>query len=133
MNINDFIVYLNQHKDQYRNYMEIVLSPLGQVCLAHPCHTEKLLELAAKKYNISKEEYKQSVPKSCSPIHWVVSKENYISVWFDNIIVPKNGFSRFQKRTIKILQDKGFLSKTLNVETTDEYQRYLKRKELYGE
>lgn len=133
MYINDFIKYLKDHKDQYRNYLEIIISPLGKVYLATPCHQEALVIIGALINKVSVKEYKQSIPKYCSPIHWVVSKEKYISVWYDHIIIPENKITRFQRRVLQILQREGFLSKTIKEEKTNEYQRYLKRKELYGD
>jgi len=129
MNIREFIQYTKDHEDEWRNYCEILLDRYGNVYLARPCHQVAAIELGSSYTDQTVEEYKKSIPLECSIIHWIVSKENIVAVWYSQLIVSKN-LNRWQKRVISLLKDRGLIYHNCDTETTIEYEHYLERKKL---
>ena len=80
MNVYQFLDHVKQYPEKYIHYCEIIIGKIGEIELAHPCHVEKLIDIARRKAKISREEYIDTIPTLCSPVYWIVSKENYICV-----------------------------------------------------
>ena len=129
MNILDFIQYTKEHESEWRNYCEILLDKYGNVYLARPCHQNAALELAASLYNQSIYDYRKEIPKYCSPLHWIISKENFVSVWYEFIIMSKD-VNRFQKHSIDLLKESGLIDRNGEIKTTIEYEQNLLRQKL---
>lgn len=128
MNVYQFLDHVKQYPEKYIHYCEIIIGKIGEIELAHPCHVEKLIDIARRKAKISREEYLDTIPTLCSPTHWIVSKENYICVWYNRILASKE-INRYQKKVIETLQEHHILDPDLIYEYTDEYERYVKNVE----
>jgi glycogen debranching enzyme len=129
MNVIEFIDYVNTHKEEFTCYCEILIDKLGFIYLARPNHQNAIIAIAAKQNNQTFEEYHKEIPKECSPLHWTVSKDNIIAIWYDIAITPLK-LNRFQERTLRILHRNGIIAKYVKHIQTSEYQRYLQRLEL---
>lgn len=68
---------IERHKDEFINYLEVVISPLGDIEYAVPSHAEKLLSIAGKRRDDCPPEYWFSV------IDWLTSITGYICVYND--------------------------------------------------
>ena len=129
MNVYEFIQYVDQNKEKFIKYCEIIITDNGIIEFAHPTHSISIVREASKKNKISVEEYKNSIPKSCSPLHWVTCKEKFIGVWYNYIIVPQK-INRIQKKVLDLLSENGIIDKYYTKEISKEYENYLYRKKL---
>ena len=127
INVYKFIEYVENNPKEFKHYCEIIINETGQIYLARPSHEQVLLALASEKNKMSMDEYYSTIDVSYSPSHWIISKEKFIAVWYKFRIEPMKT-NKFQQHTIGLLLKHGIIldSKT----STDEYQKYLKRKEL---
>lgn len=130
--IYDFIQYTRENPDEFRNYCEIVMGIHGEIYLARPNHQRALLALAAYKNKMFVKEYESSIPRNCGPTYWIISKEKFIAIWYDRLFIPVGGMNRFQKRSIKLLQEAELISNDLFIDEQNEYQAHLYRKKIYG-
>lgn len=71
------------HKLTFVNYLEVVISPKGVVEYAIPSHSERLLQLYMKKYDISDrgEALRHLAEKTNGYIEALSEETGYISVW----------------------------------------------------
>ena len=128
----DFINYTKKNPNEFKQYCEIIIGIHGEIYLARPSHQIALLSIMANKNKMTREEYEATIPRNCGPTYWIISKERYIAVWYNRIWISVKGMNRFQKRSIKLLQDAGLLAEELFIEEQNEYQAHLYRKENYG-
>lgn len=128
-NIFEFLEYARENKDKFRNYCEIILTETGSVVTATPSHQDCLLLLAAEKHNTTIEKYKKSIPMDCLPMYWIISKEGFMSIWYNNIIAPFK-HNRFQERSIKLLKMNGLIASDCKYSFTKEYENYIYRMDI---
>lgn len=76
---------LEQHKANFINYLEVIITPDGTVHYAVPSHIQKAVQLACKKLQVSEEELAQRCPREyyCAWMDWVLAQSGSIAVWFD--------------------------------------------------
>lgn len=79
---------LARHLERYPAYLEVVISPEGEVEYAVPSHQEKLIAIACNKLNITRQELADRCPPEyyCDFITWLSDITGYLSVWYDGVI-----------------------------------------------
>jgi hypothetical protein len=108
------------------DYCEIIIDDLGRIVFAQPSHTTRLEIMESEKYNIPIKEIEREVwyESYHDLMDWILSKENYIAVWFNMLIVPPH-VNRMQIKTIKFLLENDYISNELTIHFTFEYYHYL--------
>ena len=111
MNNTEYNLYskfdIEQHKKNYVHYLEVVISPEGEVEYAVPSHQEKLIAIACKQKNITRDQ----LNKLCPPEYyfdfmtWLCMITGYCSVWEYNCIGP--GFTLLQIAKLMELKQVG--------------------------
>ena len=132
MTINEFINKTKEEPLNWINYCEILIKPSGGVLLARPSHTEALIHCIMNKYEKTREDVMLEIPFDCSPLDWIIDKCRFVAVWYEGYICHHGGLNRFQKRSIKILEDNNLIApKGMQYNAlTHEYENYLYRKSL---
>ena len=130
MNIEEFVKYVKDHKDQFHNYCEIIITRSGLIELARPSHQKALIRLAAEKYNQTSKEYMSSIPIECSPEHWIIDKEHMIAVWYNCLLIPSKP-NRVQLKVLDRLKNEGIINPE-HITYSDEYKNYLYREKLFN-
>lgn len=74
---------INIHKQTFINYLEVVIDENGTVMYAVPSHQEKLIQLACKKLNVSRDELMNLCPPEYyfNFMEWLCQVSRCISVW----------------------------------------------------
>ncbi len=82
---------IEKHKKKYKNYLEVVILSTGRIEYAVPSHTEKLMKIAMKKYNCTREQINNMCPKEYyfDYITWLCKITNAVSVWTNFYIAYK--------------------------------------------
>ena len=125
MNAYQFLDYASSDSIYSNHYLEIIIDNFGSIEPAIPCHSETLFRLMAKKYHLTREEYLESIPIMVSPLMYIISKENYISVWYNRILYYS--INKFQQKTLDILVKNNLLDSNYDKIKTNEYQKFLLR------
>ena len=128
LSINDFIDYCKKNPNEYRQYCEVILDRFGNVIPVRPSHQETLIKMVQEKYNLTKEEVNSCIEISLSPLHFIISKENYISVWYNHVIY--HNINSRQRKSLVLLQKNKLISEEVKSCYTDEYGLYLRRVEI---
>ena len=127
--VNEFIEMTKQNPDEWINYLEIIILNNGMIELARPSHLEKVIEIYCKKMNTTKKDFEENFPFYLSPLEFICEKYHIIAVWYNKVIMPKK-INRFQKITLKKLQDASLLSLYPKLSFAEEYSYYKRYKEL---
>lgn len=90
---SDYSVYstfdIDQHKQVFINYLEVIINPDGTVEYAVPSHTEKIIRiLTASGKFASREEVIQSCDISECYISALVNLSGCVAVWNDFAVFP---------------------------------------------
>ena len=98
---------LEKHLETFVDYFEAVILPDGKVEYASPSHQEKLISLAMKKHNMSREEYLNSVPEEyyANFLYYLLLDTGCISVWSCGYAAAEN-IAEKQKEVLKVLIEK---------------------------
>lgn len=78
---------INQHKKHYVNYLEVLISPKGDVEYAVPSHQEKLIAICMDKLKVSRQGLSDLTPEEYyfDFLTWLCKISGYVSVWNDFI------------------------------------------------
>lgn len=105
--MGDYTVYspfdLEQHKNTFINYLEVVVKENGEIEYAVPSHIEKLIALSKE----SREELMEMMPLTAAPIEWLAEHTHCINVW--NNFYVGHLYSEAQRQTLLNLVDNGLL------------------------
>lgn len=126
--INEFLSFAKLNNERFIRYFEAIIDRFGNIILVSPSHQETLIRLVCEKYKLTKNEVLECIDMYLSPLHFIISKENYISCWYNYIIY--HDINKRQDRTIRILKEHGYISKLCDVNYTNEYQAHLERIEM---
>ena len=95
------------HKQVFMDYLEVVIDENGEVMYAVPSHQEKMIEIACKKLNVTRDELKNMCPEEyyLDFILWLSKVSGSCSVWINYVI----GYSFTEKQISKLqeLQNEG--------------------------
>ena len=103
---------IETHKNTFVSYLEVVISPEGEVEYAIPSHSEKLVEIFANQKELDIQEAKQYIIETTanngfmSTVDFLTGVTGYISVWF-NGYVAEDPPTKQQLDKLKELYDAG--------------------------
>ena len=102
---------IQKHKENYINYLEVLILENGEVEYAVPSHQDKAVALACKKLNKTKKEIEDMCPREyyCDYLTWLLGITGSISVWgncSEHFIVYKT-INKKQIATLKKLKKHG--------------------------
>jgi hypothetical protein len=103
---------IEQHKQHYIHYFEVVLFPDGHIEYAVPSHQEKLIQVCQDKLGISRYQLEKMCPKEyyCDYITWLCNISECVSIWEHYIVCSdKIPLTDPQKDMIERLQKEGLL------------------------
>ena len=125
--IDEFIKLTKENPLKWITYCEIIIVPSGSIIITNPCHVTTLERYAFELTGISREELYNEIPDDCMPIEWLVDKYNCVAVWYSGYMYPSRLFNRFQKRTLKILEENNLIMKKEDafIMPATEYGRWL--------
>lgn len=111
-NVHNFI---EEYKDKWISYCEVIIDPYGLVYIARPSHQETLIRLAMNKLKVTRDELNNLVPREYyfDMITWLTMQTKCVAVWYDSL--HYNKLTRYQKRTLNLLKENGMIDKTLIV------------------
>ena len=89
LDIDEFIKIHNPKNgtDKWICYNESIITPDHKIIAARPSHEMCLVMLVMQSQNISYKELKRMIPVYASPIHYIVERYHYISIWYDHIVI----------------------------------------------
>jgi hypothetical protein len=89
LDIDEFIRIHNPKNgtDKWINYNESIITSNHKIIAARPSHEMCLVMLVMESQNISYKELKRMIPVYASPIHYIVERYHYISIWYDHIVI----------------------------------------------
>ena len=95
---------LEKHLETFVDYFEAIILPDGKIEYAIPSHQEKLIALAMKKRDMSREEYLNSVPEEyyANFLYYLLLDTGCISVWSCGYAAAEN-ITEKQKEVLKVL------------------------------
>lgn len=81
---------LEQHKEKYVNYLEVLIEEDGHIVYAVPSHQEKAVELACRKFGVSRRELLNMCPKEYyfDFMTWLLMQSGAVAVWNDFCSAP---------------------------------------------
>lgn len=99
---------IEQHKKNFIHYLEVIILPNGTIEYAVPSHQEKLIQIACKTHNMTREEVGQQCPKNMYGdfLRWLCQFTGCVSVW-EHFIVQGNRLTETQKDSLVELRRAG--------------------------
>lgn len=120
--IDEFLKYVKENRMKFISYLEIIIDDECMIHLAIPSHQMKLIELACKKENCTKEELERMMPEYCHANNWIISKYGFVSVWYNMYTYSARHYNRKQMEVMRVLRINGLISQDSKGEVTDEYE-----------
>lgn len=102
----DLDEFIKKHKETYINYFECLLSPAGVLTYARPSHQMALVKIYCTQENITEEQLWDLMDVWESPIHWIIQRTGYMSLWSDGYIAPKELTKEQKKVFRRLLREK---------------------------
>lgn len=98
---------IEQHKKTFIHYLEVVIDEDGKIMYAVPSHQEKLIALACKRLNITREELESMCPQEhlFDFMIWLCKMSGSCAVW-ENFI-QKDRLTGKQIKALRMLKDNG--------------------------
>lgn len=127
--IHEFIEYAKENKNKFTNYLEIIITNSGDVLLANPSHTERMIEYVINKENITRDKLDELIPDHYAPLEFLLDKYKCVSVWYRYLIMPETVTGE-QRYSIDELWNAGLLGKQVDFRITREYKTYLYHKQI---
>lgn len=107
MNLDQKTVFdYKAHRENFINYLEVVILKDGSIEYAIPSHQWKLAKIYCENHDISYKELINMIPVTDEPISWIVYTEGVISVWYDSIIMPEVITKEQQEALDKLKEEK---------------------------
>lgn len=107
---------LDQHKQHFINYLEVIVEPNGHVCYAVPSH-QRFLELyGARQRGMSVDEFADTCPNDmwADYQNWLLDQTGCVSVWSIGFMTPPNTTPAQQKVLDAFVAAKVMGNKQLN-------------------
>ena len=105
-----------RHKQNFKNYLEIIIMPNGTAEYAVPSHQEKLITIACRQKNITRDELNAMCPREyyCDFLTWLCMITGCVSVWDNFFFGHPNAL---QKAMLKELSDNRLYTGKLSQQT----------------
>lgn len=126
---DEFLAVTKMNSDMWIGYCEILIFPDGNISLARPSHTETVFSYYEKKNHVTRDEISKEIPEYCSPLHYIIEKENLVSVWYQFIICSEN-ITPKQEKTLKFLVNHELISDKYVRTYSHEYSLALARQNM---
>lgn len=93
---------IQQHKQHYIHYLEVVLFPDGHVEYAVPSHQEKLIAVCCNKLDVNREQLNDMCPQSYyfDFATWLCDMSGCCMLWESMVLVPEYGITKAQIATL---------------------------------
>ena len=89
---------IERHNAHFINYCEVVVYPDGKVEYATPSHQEKMIEIYAKKHNITNSKAKEIFYDDIDFFDKILDDTGIVLVWYNNF-----QFTKINKTQIEVL------------------------------
>lgn len=98
---------IEQHKETFIHYLEVVIDENGKIMYAVPSHQEKLISLACENLNITREELNAMCPKEYyfDFMIWLCKVSGACAIWENFIKFDK--LTEQQIMALKMLKENG--------------------------
>lgn len=98
---------IDQHKKTFTHYLEVVIDESGKIMYAVPSHQEKMIALACKKLNVTREELNAMCPQEYyfDFMDWLCKMSGACAVWENFIQCDK--LTEQQIKALQMLKDNG--------------------------
>lgn len=98
---------IERHKQTFIHYLEIIIDKNGKVMYAVPSHQEKMIKLACKKLNITRDKLNEMCPEEyyCDFMVWLSMVSGTCAVWENQVIGDK--FTAEQIKALQMLKNEG--------------------------
>ena len=90
------------HRENFTNYLEVIIFKDGHIEYAVPSHQMKLVDIYCKENNITRDELYNIIPITQSPNDWITYNLGLIQVWYNFIRRPID-ITKEQEETLKRL------------------------------
>ena len=82
---------MEKHKKKFIHYLEVMISPNGEVNYAVPSHQEYAIKVACDVYGITRQELSDMTPREYYGdwMNWLLKQSGYMAVWEDGYICPE--------------------------------------------
>ena len=89
MDIDNFIKIHNPENgsEPWIDYNESIITPDYKIIECIPSHEKCMSNCIIDKYNISIPTLVEMMPTTVSPLHYMIEKYHYISIWYNSIII----------------------------------------------
>lgn len=103
---SDFDIEL--HKENFTNYLEVIILPSGKIEYAVPSHQEKLIHLGMAIFKEDRPKFENRCPSEYwgNYMTWLCKVTECVAVWNDGYVGTPN---RFQKLAINRLVREGLI------------------------
>lgn len=100
---------LQKHKENFVNYLEVIIHPDGTVHYAVPSHQLYLQKYGANLKGMTEKEFEDSVPPNyyCDYLNWLLTQTGCVSVWSIGYACDETLMTEAQKVTLRTLIDEG--------------------------
>lgn len=96
---------INIHKENFINYLEVIIKPNGIIEYAVPSHQQKLEKIAIEINGIEKFNQELESDEAYNDyLKWLCNFTGCVSVW-NNFCVKPTNFTNEQKQSLKLLSE----------------------------
>lgn len=103
---------IEQHKQNFVDYLEVVVFPDGHIEYAVPSHQEKLIAVCMKELGLTRDELNKRCPKEYyfDFMTWLCNVSHCVSVWNEYVVTSDTvPLTTEQRKTIYKLINAGLL------------------------
>lgn len=117
------------HRNNFKNYLEVIILPDGKVEYAVPSHQEKLIKICMDKFNVTREELNSMCPEEfyLDFMTWLCEKSRCISVWTNFYRGAPNSN---QLSKLKLLHSEGLYLGEVEMDYTRYYRDCIRNLDL---
>lgn len=98
----DTVFDYKTHRENFTNYLEVIIFKDGHIEYAIPSHQMKLVDIYCKENNITRNELYAIIPITEAPNDWITYNLGLIQVWYNFIRRPID-ITKEQEKTLKRL------------------------------
>ncbi len=71
-----------RHTKIFTNECEAIILPTGKICYSIPSHTEQMIKLFCKQFNLSKDNALKELRQTDDPFKYLVDKLSCVVIWY---------------------------------------------------
>ncbi len=98
---------IEQHKQTFIHYLEVIIDENGKIMYAVPSHQEKMIKLACEKLNVTRDKLNEMCPDEYyfDLMTWLSKVGGACAVWENQVMGDK--FTAEQIKALQMLKDEG--------------------------